>query len=59
MNIKKSNFENLISINPQNQKFVNEFAKLVNLIKIENSITIDPNIIKVNTFRISNLKKIY
>jgi DNA polymerase/3'-5' exonuclease PolX len=57
MNIKKANFEKLITINPQNQKFVDEFIKLVNFIKIENSVTNDPNIIKVNTFRISHLKK--
>lgn len=57
MNIKKANFDKLITINPQNQKFVDEFIKLVNFIKIENSVTNDPNIIKVNTFRISHLKK--
>jgi DNA polymerase lambda len=54
MSKKKSN---LTAINPQNQKFVDEFVKLINLINSENTSISDKKIIQVNTFRIANLNK--
>jgi DNA polymerase/3'-5' exonuclease PolX len=57
MSKKTDKMQILSAINYQNQKIVDEFVKLINLIKIENTITSDKKIIQINTFRIANLKK--
>jgi DNA polymerase/3'-5' exonuclease PolX len=57
MSKKNAKIDILSANNYQNQKFVDEFIKLINLIKLENTITTDKKTIQVNTFRIANLKK--
>jgi len=47
----------LTALNPKNQIFVNEFAKLINLIQMENSLISDKSQILTNNFRISSFKK--
>ena len=46
-----------IAVNKNNQKIVNEFLKLIQLIEIENSIISDKKKYNINIFRILNLKK--
>ena len=57
MSKKNSNLKNLTATNPKNQKFVDEFSKLINLISSENTIISDKKKIQVNNFRIRNLNK--
>lgn len=57
MSKKNLKFDNLTSLNPKNQIFVNEFAKLINLIQTENSLISDKTQIQTNNFRIASFKK--
>lgn len=57
MSKKTDKNDDLLALNYQNQKFINEFIKLINLIKIENINISDKKKIQINQFRISNLKK--
>ncbi len=57
MSKKNLKIDNLTSLNPKNQIFVNEFAKLINLIQIENSLQTDKSVIQINNFRIASFKK--
>lgn len=58
--MSKKTVENqfLTALNPSNQIFINEFTKLINLIKISNTIESNKSTIQTNNFRIANFKKI-
>jgi len=57
MSKKNLKIDNLTSLNPKNQIFVNELIKLINLIQIENSLQTDKSQIQTNNFRIASFKK--
>jgi DNA polymerase/3'-5' exonuclease PolX len=57
MSKKNLKIDNLTSLNPKNQIFVNEFIKLINLIQTENSLLTDKSQIQTNNFRIASFKK--
>lgn len=57
MSKKNLKIDNLTSLNPKNQIFVNEFIKLINLIQTENSLLTDKTQIQTNNFRIASFKK--
>lgn len=58
MSKKNLKIQFLTALNPSNQIFINEFTKLVNLIKISNTSESDKTIIQTNNFKIASFKKI-